>query len=134
MREELDQLAETLALSDRQWAKGLDATAAFWLESMVDHKDHEVWGGVAAKGDVPSGQPKIHQWKNGYHSAEHALVGYLTSQALDRKPIILYFAFRDPKAAVRPYLYSGQTDSILRSPLPGWEGLTKVTATFSALR
>lgn len=131
---ELDQLAETLALSDRRWAKGLDATADFWLTAMVDPKDHEVWGGVAARGDIPRAFPKIHQWKSGYHSAEHALVGYLTSQALDGKPATLYFALPNPKVQVDPYVFSGKADTRRISPLPGFPGLSKVQVEFTRIR
>ena len=131
---ELDQLAETLALKDARWAKGLDATAAFWLESMVDHEHHEVWGGVGGKGEAPSGLPKIHQWKSGYHSAEHALVGYLTSRTLEAQPATVYFALPDRKDQVRPYVFEGKVDGIKYTPLPGFAGLTKAAVTFSGLR
>jgi len=131
---ELDQLAETLALTDARWSKGLDATAAFWLESMVDHQHHEVWGGVAGKGDTPSGLPKIHQWKSGYHSAEHALVGFLTSRALEGKPATLYFALGDPKATVRPYVFEGRAGKARATPLPGFAGLWKTEVPFTDLR
>jgi hypothetical protein len=131
---ELDQLAETLALSDPAWGKVLDATADFWFTAMVDHRNHEVWGGVAAKGDVPDAFPKIHQWKNGYHSAEHALVGYVTSRALEGRPATLYFALPDPKAQVDPYVFSGKAGERKVSPLPGFPGLSKVEVTFSGIR
>ncbi len=131
---ELDQLAETLALTDRAWAKPLDGTAAFWLESMVDHQHHEVWGGVAGKGDIPSGVPKIHMWKNGYHSAEHALVGYITCRELEGAPVKLHFALADPKAVVRPYFFDGTAGERKVAPLPGFAGLSDVTVTFTGIR
>ena len=131
---ELDQLAETQALSDRRWAKDLDLSAAFWLEHMVDHQHHEVWPGVSAKGEVAPGSLKIHLWKSGYHSAEHALVGYLTSRELERKPATLFFALADPKAALRPYLFAGTPGAVKVSPLPGFAGLARVEVGFSEIR
>jgi mannose/cellobiose epimerase-like protein (N-acyl-D-glucosamine 2-epimerase family) len=131
---ELDQLAETLALSDRKWAKPLDATAAFWLDHMVDKRGHEVWGGVAGTGDVPSGQPKIHQWKSGYHSCEHALVGYLTSSALEGKAPALWFALPGKDAVVRPYVFEGRPGKIEWSPLPGFEGLSRARVAFTKIK
>ncbi len=131
---ELDQLAETLALSDRKWAKPLDTTAAFWLTSMVDRRHHEVRGWVGPKGERDEDAPKIHLWKNGYHSAEHALVGYVTSRALEGKPATLYFALPDPKAQVDPYFYRGKAGARRVSPLPGFPGLIKVEVGFSKIR
>lgn len=131
---ELDQLAETLALTDRKWARSLDTTAAFWLTSMVDPKGHEVWGWAGPKGETYANSPKIHQWKNGYHSAEHALVGYVTCRALEDKPATLYFALPDPKAQVDPYFYTGKAGERRISPLPGFPGLSKVEVGFTGIR
>jgi len=130
---ELDQLAQTLALSDRTWSKPLDATAAFWLDHMVDKRNHEVWGWVGPDGETPEGAPKIHMWKNGYHSAEHALVGYLTSSFLEGKAATLHFALPG-KAAVKPYIFEGAAVSTRTADLPGFPGLRKVTATFRTIR
>ena len=84
---ELDQLAATLALADPAQAAPLPRTADFWFRHLVDPVNHEVWGGTGGAPDFEPWQgPKIHQWKSGYHSAEHALVGYLTAQALHGEP------------------------------------------------
>ncbi|BDU78161.1 AGE family epimerase/isomerase [Mesoterricola sediminis] len=131
---ELDQLAETLALADRSWAGPLDATAAFWLEKMVDHRGHEVWGWVGPKGEAPEGAPKIHMWKNGYHSAEHALVGYLTSSFLEGKASRVFFALPGGRGEARPYIFEGRAVSRRTSALPGFPGLAKVEASFKAIR
>ena len=131
---ELDQLAETLALQDPAQATPLPRTTAFWFRVMVDPKGHEVWGGAGGPRLEPWEGPKIHQWKSGYHSAEHALVGYLTAQALHGLPAILYFAPADPTAALRPYVFEGKAGRRLSFPLPGFPGRRKVAVAFTELR
>ena len=132
---ELDQLAETLALRDPAQAKPLPRTTAFWFDRLVDPVGHEVWGGAGGPPDFePWEGPKIHQWKSGYHSAEHALVGYLTTQALHHQPAILYFAPEDVQAPMRPYVFEGQAGRRLAFPLPGFPGHRKVAVAFTKLR
>lgn len=132
---ELDQLAATLALTDLAQAAPLPRTAAFWFQRMVDPVNHEVWGGTgAAPAFEPWPGPKIHQWKSGYHSAEHALVGYLTAQALHGEPATLYFAPKDAKALLRPYIFEGTAASRRSHPLPGFPGRRKVQVAFTGLR
>jgi len=131
---ELDQLAATLALADRAQARYLARTYDYWLRHMVDHRDHEIWGGVRAADDAPSGSPKIHQWKSGYHSAEHALVAYLTGQALRGEPATLYYALAAPAIPLRPYFFSGKVVSTETAALPGFGPLKKVRVAFSDLQ
>lgn len=131
---ELDQLAATLALADPAQARPLPRTAAFWFARMVDPVHHEVWGGAGGPDFEPWEGPKIHQWKSGYHSAEHALVGYLTAQALHGQAATLYFAPRDPKAALRPYVFAGAETRRTSRPLPGFPGRRKVEVSFTGLR
>ena len=131
---ELDQLAATLALLDRREARYLARTYDYWLRHMVDHRDHEVWGFVRAADGAPSGGPKIHQWKSGYHSAEHALVAYLTGQALRGEPATLYYAFAEPTIPVRPYFFSGRVVSSETAPLPGFGPLKKIRVAFQDVR
>lgn len=131
---ELDQLAETLALRDPAQAAPLPRTAAFWFTRMVDPVNHEVWGGAGGPEFEPWEGPKIHQWKSGYHSAEHALVGYLTAQALHHQSAVLYFAPKDPKAVLRPYVFDGRLAKRTSRPLPGFPGHRKVEATFMELK
>lgn len=130
---ELDQLAATLALHDPAQAAPLGRTAAFWFNRMVDPVGQEVWGGAGGPGFEPWTGPKIHQWKSGYHSAEHALVGYLTAQALHGRPAILYFAPADPRARLRPYVFEGRAGRRLAFPLPGFPGRQKVAVAFTGL-
>lgn len=131
---ELDQLAATLALRDPAQAAPLGRTADFWFNRMVDPVGHEVWGGAGGPDFQPWRGPKIHQWKSGYHSAEHALVGYLTAQALHGRPAILYFAPADPRALLRPYLFEGRAGRSLAFPLPGFPGRRKVAVAFTELK
>jgi mannose/cellobiose epimerase-like protein (N-acyl-D-glucosamine 2-epimerase family) len=131
---ELDQLAGTLALRDPTQAKPLSRTAGFWFHRMVDPVHHEVWVAAGGPAFEPWEGPKIHQWKSGYHSAEHALVGYLTAQELHHQPAILWFALADERAVVQPYLFEGSAQSRSTLPLPGFPGLRKVAVTFTGLR
>ena len=131
---ELDQLAETLALTDPTQASPLPRTADFWFRVMVDHRGHEVWGGAGGPNLEPWEGPKIHQWKSGYHSAEHALVGYLTAQALHGQAAHLYFAPPSAMALLRPYFFEGTATSRTSQALPGFPGRQKVDVAFTALR
>jgi mannose/cellobiose epimerase-like protein (N-acyl-D-glucosamine 2-epimerase family) len=131
---ELDQLAGTLALRAPAQALPLPRTAEFWFRRMVDPVHHEVWGGAGGPDFEPWEGPKIHQWKSGYHSAEHALVGYLTAQALHGRPVTLYFAPKDAKAKLRPYFFEGTLAKRTSLPLPGFPGRRKVEVAFTGLR
>ena len=130
---ELDQIAATLALADPAYARYLASTYGYWLKYMVDRAQYEVWGWVGGD-NQPSRGPKIHQWKNGYHSAEHALVAYVTTQAIQKKPVTLYYAFKAPTIAVRPYFYSGKVLDSRAEPLPGFPGLQRTKIVFSEIR
>jgi mannose/cellobiose epimerase-like protein (N-acyl-D-glucosamine 2-epimerase family) len=130
---ELDQLSATLALGDPAFARYLPRAYAFWLHRLVDRDGGEVWGWVDKDGK-PSGDLKIHSWKSGYHSAEHALVAYLTTQALQGEPATLYYAFREPQEVVRPYLFAGQGEQVETAPLPGFPGRLRWKVTFFGVR
>jgi hypothetical protein len=73
--------------------------------------------------------PKTWKWKNAYHSLEHALVGYISSQQIHGEPVTLYFAFKDltPNTVVRPYLFTGEVDGLARRPLVGGGSVYAVT-------
>ena len=105
---ELDQLATTLALTDASYAQYLRYSWPWWSRHLVDTRGHEVWGYVSAAG-YAGAVLKQHQWKNGYHSVEHALVSYLGSAALKGEDATLYFAASAGKAgAVQPYFFNGR--------------------------
>ncbi|HEX6100916.1 MAG TPA: hypothetical protein VF432_31650 [Thermoanaerobaculia bacterium] len=112
---ELDQMTATLALADREAARDLPAAYRCWFAKMVDPEHHEVWGFVDP--DDPSRHfAKAHLWKNGYHSAEHALVGYLTAQELHGERAALWFAFDAKPADVRAYVFDGRVRGVARKP------------------
>jgi mannose/cellobiose epimerase-like protein (N-acyl-D-glucosamine 2-epimerase family) len=111
---ELDQFSGTLAMRDPMVAKYLPNTNRYWLDKFVDHTYGEVWTTVDGKTHLPKNDnPKAWPWKNAYHTMEHALVGYITSQQLHGEPVTLYFNFVEPQedAAVKPYFFTGSIDS-----------------------
>ena len=105
---ELDQTTATLALVDPGFSAILGRTYDSWFKYMVDHRHGEIWHMVSAADNKPDlSIPKQHSWKNAFHSFEHALIGYLTTQQLHGKPIVLHYAFARKPApgTVQPYLY-----------------------------
>ena len=59
--------------------------------------------------------PKQWEWKNAYHSFEHALVGYIVAQQLRGDVVTLYYAFPSdlPADSVQPYYFLGTIEGIL---------------------
>jgi len=111
---ELDQLAGTLALRDPTFLQYLARAYDYWFRHFVDPVYGEVWNGVDGKTHAPLRQlPKQWQWKNAYHSFEHALVGYIVGQQLHGELVTLYYAFPgDPPASVQPYYFSGTMQGV----------------------
>ena len=129
---ELDQMAATLALADRHATGWLARTYACWDQRLVDHEHGEVFA-FAHPDDPARRGVKANHWKNGYHSAEHALVAYLTTRAIEGRPATLHFACARPRGQVlRPYVFAGDVESIEESPLGN--GLVHVRASFDHLR
>lgn len=137
---ELDQAAATFMLKDpHSYRTELSATYRYWREHFVDQTNGEVWHSLV--GEMP-GTPafiKAHLWKNGFHSLEHALVGYVTAAAMYRKPAKLWFAFAQPPPddMIHPYLFRGQmrpdgAGSEFASPL--LKGLTRQAYLFTDVR
>jgi mannose/cellobiose epimerase-like protein (N-acyl-D-glucosamine 2-epimerase family) len=111
---ELDQTSATLALVDPRFAERLTRTYTYWFDHMVDHQHGDVWHMVKADGNTPDPSfPKQHSWKNAFHVFEHALIGYLTGQALHGLPIELHYAFKGGSVprSLHPYLYLGEVAS-----------------------
>jgi mannose/cellobiose epimerase-like protein (N-acyl-D-glucosamine 2-epimerase family) len=134
---ELSQMAATLSLSNPAYSRFLVPTYQYWFTHFVDKQDGEVWhmiDGVTGKPRFP----KAHLWKNGYHSFEHALVGYITSQALRQQPVELYFAFnkqqRPNDAEIRPYYFNGLINKVETSDFNGLAELTRYRVTFSSVK
>ena len=111
---ELDQVAATLAQKDPAQARYLEGSWPFWLDKLTDHAHGEVWGWVSADGWVPPDSLKIHHWKSGFHSFEHALVSYLGARALEGRPAILHFATGAKRGPFRPYVMEGKVVSVKR--------------------
>jgi len=130
---ELDQMAATLSLEDSSYIdKYLKSTVNWWLENMVDHQNHEVWNKLTWPELTPK-LPKQYQWKNGFHSHEHVVVGYITAQATQNQPVTLYFARKQGQEndGIRPYYYTGKVTEIKTEPLPSVPEINKVTVTFT---
>jgi hypothetical protein len=77
--------------------------------------------------------PKAHLWKNGFHTAEHALVGYIATGAIRSEPVDLYYAFAGCKfpSGIAPYYYDGVVTSHTETPLPDMPGFCRAKVTFS---
>ena len=112
---ELDELSGTLALEDPNAGRYLPQTTAYWFRYFVDPQYGEVWNGVNYGSNTPQKDyPKAWAWKSAYHSFEHALVGYITSQYLHGQPAALHYSFQkavDP-AVIHPYYFPGTVQSI----------------------
>ncbi|EKD33644.1 MAG: N-acylglucosamine 2-epimerase [uncultured bacterium] len=109
---ELDQAAATFMLVDGSQKNYLQFSYRYWFEQFIDLRSKEAWHSLV--GPMP-GVPaylKAHLWKNGFHSFEHALVGYITGEAYRRKPVSLYYAFREipDHSLIQPYLYRGEIE------------------------
>lgn len=120
---EADQTAATLAMGGADFVlpdeSGPDVavTSANWISDFVDPRGHgEVIPGITADGSPVFNWPesdtaKCNQWKNGYHSVEHALVMTLFSSWMNDVPFRLYFALpadQADSALLRPYFFQGK--------------------------
>ena len=108
---ELNQLAGTLALTDPKFRQYLPSAYEYWFTRFVDAEYGEVWNSVDGRTHLPvRKQPKQWEWKNAYHSFEHALVGYIVGQSLNDKAVTLYYAFSTDAStkSAQPYYYSGK--------------------------
>ena len=109
---ELDQAAEILSIHDPLYYQYLNNTHRYWLETMVDHDNGEIWHMVSAKTNEPMiNYPKVHNWKTSLHSFEHALFGYMTASRIKGKPFEVYYAIPDWEEVshriVAPYMFFG---------------------------
>ena len=132
---ELDQAAATLALTDRRYTGYLEKTWACWLDRLVDREDGEVWSWIDLDRPERRGA-KQHLWKNGYHSAEHALVSYLVAQEVHGRPAVLHFAPAEGTApgTFRPYFFSGTATVGPERRLESAPGRRSIAVSFRGLR
>jgi mannose/cellobiose epimerase-like protein (N-acyl-D-glucosamine 2-epimerase family) len=131
---ELSQMAATLSLTNPAYSRFLVPTYQYWFTHLVDREQGAVWHMIDGVTEKPR-FPKAHLWKNGYHSFEHALVGYITSQTLRQQPVELYFAFkqRPNEAEIRPYYFHGLLKKVETSDFNGLAELTRYRVTFSGV-
>lgn len=128
---ELDQSAATLSLIDPFYVKYLVPAYKYWFFSFVDRKNHEVWHGIDANTNKPMFL-KAHLWKNAFHDMEHALVGYITSEAIRKEPVTLYFAFvkKPEDKMIQPYTFSGNIKKITVTNLKEFPNFKRYAVTF----
>ena len=134
LHDELDQTAATLSLNDRSYVRYLIPAYRYWFFEFVDQNGKEVWHGLTGEAGKP-GVPmllKAHLWKNAFHDFEHALVGYVTSQALQGAPVRLYYAFEKQPAnnMIQPYFYAAKIDKIQNTGQKVLGKFTKVAVDF----
>ena len=111
----LNQFTASFALTDPPVAIYLPQTYDYWFRNFVDPQFGEVWNGINGLTHQPIQDfPKQWSWKNGYHSFEHALVGYITSSQLHGESIVLYYAFESTPSldTIHPYYYRGDIDEV----------------------
>lgn len=119
---ELDQFAATMALNGKDTSQYLPRTYSYWFDQFVDPDYGEVWTSVSAATNRPPTDdlPKQWPWKNGYHSLEHGLVGYISSQQLAGEAVRLFYAFDPEGKVVRPYFYEGRVENVAATDKGIW--------------
>ena len=127
---ELDQMAATLAIDNNKYLDYLKTTYPKWFERMVDQNNSGIWHKVTNKDIVEFA--KAHLWKNGYHEAEHTLMGYITSQELRDKDVKLYFAFHNnaDNRIKRPYYFEGDIEKVKIIHFNNYPDYRRVKVTF----
>jgi mannose/cellobiose epimerase-like protein (N-acyl-D-glucosamine 2-epimerase family) len=132
MSAELDQAVLTFGIGNSGVLTYIPKTYDFWLKHMVDPRYGEVWDEVTVPDYTPR-LPKVHLWKNGFHTAEHALVGIIATSAIRSEPVDLYYAFPGCKlpSDVRPDYYDGQVTGHAETPLAEMSGFCRMKVTFT---
>lgn len=110
---ELEQAGMTVAMNQRDVGLIMDETNQYWLDQMIDHDGKEIWHMLSSPYGKPK-FPKAHLWKNGFHSAEHALIGFLTAHWRVGESAPLYFAWtKTPERhAMTAYFYPATVASV----------------------
>jgi hypothetical protein len=67
---------------------------------------------------------------------EHALVGYITCQAVRGEPVRLYYAFANepPRDRIQPYFFTGTIGGVDRPNRQVLGSLKSVVVTFAGVR
>lgn len=144
---ECDQLAATLALRDPLWLGRVATTSQHFRADYVDRTRaaRELVSSVSQNGAWVYPWPdadnaKCNEWKNGFHSTEHALVMKLFSHWAEGTAAPLYFAFpaarvEELAARARPYTFQGRVAKVEDlGALSGDPSRHKVRVSFDQLR
>ena len=140
---ELDQAAATLAGREPSAAPYVGYLARSydcWFTRFVDHRNHEVWPFVPVEWTEKvfdeRAPAKLHMWKNGYHTMEHALVALITTAGLTGQTLPLYYAFvkPPPRERIQPYYFSGAITEDTEHALPQHAALHGRRIVFRDLR
>jgi|GEM_PF-349435 len=114
---EADQLTATLNLVDARYDGLLAKTQANWVSGYVDRVyAGEVIPGIRRDGTPVYGWPvgdtaKCNEWKNGFHSTEHALVLSILGKQREGEQVGVSFAVPPEDVATfiaRPYIFDGR--------------------------
>ena len=88
----------------------LNNTRRYWLSTMTDKENGEIWHYVDSEGKTVISYPKTHCWKTSFHSFEHVLFSYMTAAQLKGEDFVLYYAFPEDEKitanSVEPYMFS----------------------------
>jgi mannose/cellobiose epimerase-like protein (N-acyl-D-glucosamine 2-epimerase family) len=138
LHNEMDQVAATLSMEDLSYVRYLIPAYRYWFFEFVDQQGKDVWHGLTGEPGKP-GKPmflKAHLWKNAFHAFEHALIGYITSQAVRGEPVRLYYAFDKQPAdtVIQPYFFAGKIANVERIEEPVLGTLRKVVVSFSQVK
>lgn len=128
---EMNQAAATLALRNPEWNRKLARSYRYWLNEMVDPLHGEVWSG-RGDGDFRPPLFKANNWKNGYHSLEHALVAYITTAFGRQQPVELYFSIATDldNHHLQPYFFDGRIIDVRTLPREGARAPVRQVITF----
>ncbi|MGN0656068.1 MAG: hypothetical protein ACI4KR_04685 [Ruminiclostridium sp.] len=88
----------------------LNNTQRYWLSTMTDKENGEIYHYVDSEGKAVLSYPKAHCWKTSLHSFEHALFSYMTAAQLKDYDFELYYAFPESEIItannIEPYMFS----------------------------
>lgn len=127
---ELDQFAASLSIQSPDLHMRLASTTEYWFSSFVDPIHAGIWDKLDGRTSKPGPTPPKHwPWKAGYHSFEHALVGYITSAKATSEPVQLYFAIdHDRDSNLFPYYFKAATTNVSTDTLA--DGRRRQTVVF----